>query len=231
MRRPVSAGFLAALFVCFSVTAALPTASTAQPSVFVEGHVGASSMLAPDPLPEFHNSGYSVGGGAGVRVLPFLEVLVEGAYSQFPFNEDDYLVLLGFFPDSAAEARGSEVTMLSGAFGGRFLLTTDTNVTPFLGSGVGVYRRTIGTTEFHANGTIDGDQQDFRQEQLTQTAFGYYFEVGVRFQISPAFGVYFAPRYVTALTDLTIDEEAGVTTRQSVSTRYIPFRLGLNLTL
>lgn len=217
--------------LCVLLFACLPATTLAQ-TFFVEGNVGANSILAPDPLPDFHNSGVTLGAAVGVRTLPFLEVIVEGEYSQFPFNEDEFLTLARIPLSYDAEAEGSRVSMLSGSVGARLLLDTETSVTPFFTGGVGLYRRTIGGLDFDANGApIPRGPDEYEQGNQRQTALGYYLEAGIRFRVSSAIGVFFAPRYVTVLTDEELDDGLDGVRETRIKTRYIPVRLGLQATL
>lgn len=198
----------------------MSTGAGAQPTVSVRGNVGAAFFQAPRGLNSVLNSGTDLGLGVGIQIYRGLEVELQGGYDQFTLNEDNVALFSGDLevgPSSSVD--GGDYDYLSASIGLRYVYRNRSSAHPYLSSGVGIYRSTIGETKIYQGGEL---VQAASGRSLVST--GFHLAMGINFRIDDTYSVFFEPRYVVVNTE---DEEFGI----GRSSRYVPVRLGFDVRL
>ncbi len=207
MRRAVVLIFFLAFF--------LGTGVKAQPSVSVQGNVGAAFFQSPSGLSDILNSGVNLEFGTGVQVYEGLEVVLQGSYDRFTLNGDNLTLFNQNLPVEA-EVEGGAFTLLNATLGLRYTLQNQGSAHPYVSGGMGIYRTTLSEARIsQSNETLPG---------RATTGKGYHATLGTKFQIDETYSFFFGPRYVIVDTN-----ESELQT--STSTRYVTLRLGVEVQL
>ena len=206
--------------LAIALTLFVGTRAEAQPDVSLRGNVGAAFFQSPEGLNSVLNSGIDLGLGASVRLYGGLELILQGGYDEFTLNENQ----VAFFEEqlevgSSSRVEGGDLSLLNATVGLRYVFRNEGSAQPYVSSGIGIYRTRIARVRAFQDGQSIGQVP----ERLTSDV-GVHFALGVDFRINDTYTFFFEPRYVLVSAD---EQELEVRT----STRYIPVRLGLEVTL
>jgi len=196
------------------------TRAEAQPDISLRGNVGAAFFQSPEGLNSVLNSGIDLGLGASVRLYGGLELILQGGYDEFTLNENQ----IAFFEEklevgSSSKVEGGDLNLLNATVGLRYVFRNEGSAQPYISSGIGIYRTRIARVRAFQDGQSVG-----QVPERSTSDVGVHFALGVDFRINDSYTFFFEPRYVLVSAD---EQELEVRT----STRYIPVRLGLEVTL
>jgi len=195
----------------FVLALALSTSVAAQPTVSVQGNVGASFFRAPDFASETLHSGVDLGLGVDVRVYRGLSITARGGYDQFTLDEERVRAI-----SQGIQVTRGDISFLNGALGVRYTYLSDSDARPYASMGLGAYQLRSSDRRVFQNGQLVN-----RTEDATETEMGLNLAVGSLFRLDDTYAVFFEPRYVF------------YNLRESISGefRYFTLRLGIDVRL
>ena len=186
--------------------------------VYVDG--GVSFPAAPPEFSDFWKTGFAIGGGVGVRLTPFWEIVTSAHYQRFPADEEgqiDGLLLEGpggVLEIASIDGRDAETIAL--------LMevrvhpgSPESSIDPFLAFGSGFCR--VATTDAmvrpadpgYAPIPILGD---------TDSALAATIGGGLGYRVAPGWQIVLESIYTIAFTDQS-------------STEFLPLRLGVAIAM
>jgi opacity protein-like surface antigen len=197
--------------LAFVVALALSTGAAAQPTVSVQGNVGASFFRSPDFASETLHSGVDLGLGVGVRVYRGLAITARGGYDQFTLDEERLRAI-----SQGIQVTRGDISFLNGSLGVRYTYLNDSDAHPYASMGLGVFRLKSSNRTVFQDGSPIGQSGD-----VTEVETGLHFAAGSLFRLDDTYAVFFEPRYV--FYDLS----------QSISgeLRYFTLRVGIDVQL
>jgi opacity protein-like surface antigen len=193
------------------VALALSTGAAAQPTVSVQGNVGASFFRSPDFASETLHSGVDLGLGVDVRVYRGLSITARGGYDQFTLDEERVRAA-----SQGIQVTRGDISFLNGSLGVRYTYRTDSDAHPYASMGIGGYQLRSSDRRVFQNGQLVN-----RAEDATETKMGGHVAVGSLFRLDDTYAVFFEPRYVFYDLSESIGGEF----------RYFTLRLGIDVRL
>lgn len=180
--------------------------------------MGAAFFQSPSTLNEFLDSGFDLGLETGIRVYRGLDIVVQGGYDRFSLNEDNFALR---FEEVAVGDRsrieGGNLYLLNVALGLRYVFLNDSDVRPYITSGVGLYRSAITERDIFQDGILLHTES--RKGMISR---GVHVGMGMNFHVNDTYVVFFEPRYVfVQTTNRAFGFES--------FTRFVPVRLGLEM--
>lgn len=196
----------------------LGTGAVAQPSVSLRGNVGAAFFQSPEGLNDVLNPGTNLGAGVGIQLYEGLEIVVQGSYDRFTFNEENYAIAPGSEASvqEGVDTEGGDLNVVNGTIGLRYTLQNRGDAHPYVSGGIGRYRTLFERGIVRQTGET--------LSRIVTTRRGYHLAAGAAFQVNETYSFFFEPRYVIINT-------ANTEVSRNSSTRYVTIRLGLELDL
>ncbi|UCE24145.1 MAG: outer membrane beta-barrel protein [Candidatus Zixiibacteriota bacterium] len=195
-----------AVFLVFAVTAgAQGDAARMKPVIYAGGGIGLP--LSPSAFSDGWKMGIGFGGGVGLQVTPYVEVIGKFFFNTFPLDLPEVPGITTDGGDLRFMEFGADVKYI-------FTVGPDSPVGPFLLAGAGMAN--VKVTDFTVSG--DGETNTIPFGDYSETKFALAFGGGFDYMFSPKAGMWVEGRYALVLTE-------------GDSFGYFPIRVGVKLLL
>jgi opacity protein-like surface antigen len=200
---------LAVLLILSGAAFGQTDAAKMKPVFYAGG--GLALPTSPSVFSDYWGMGYGFGGGIGIQITPYVEVIGKFCFNTFPFDADKFLADIG---ETGATIDGLDFRALEFGADVKYMFDTgpESPVAPFLVAGVGAANVKVTDVTITEDGeTITVPLGDFSETKIALGIGG-----GLDYMFSPTAGLWVEGRYT-------------IVTTEGESTGYLPLRAGIKL--
>jgi opacity protein-like surface antigen len=195
-------------------------------TLYAEGGLGLPSIS--EQFDGVYSSGTSLGGGVGYLLTANMEVVVQGHYSRFPFDEEGARQYLQPpFTGVQLEDGGGAGTLASGAVNLKFNSRFSDLIGFYAAGGVGFYRYSLYGDAFSIQPIDSGSRETFTLNKQDGTSAGIDIGFGFTTPLSSSVRLRLDTQYVIILSNRP---ESTSVIESDGRIGYFPVQLGLSWT-